>query len=127
MAAMPSTTFDNEDTLMLRLTRSLALIAFVATTIPAAHAWPIAKALHMHPKDVAADNRVTVHVHNDATMFRDIQVAGHIYTVLPHHGVSVTAPVGTQVFAASRGMSHRKGDLLVTISPAVNGETIALN
>lgn len=120
--------FDIEVTSMLRLTRSFAALVLAATLTPvAAYAWPLGKALHMHPADEPKDGRVTVHVFNYAPIFRDIKVDGQTYTILPHHEVAVTAPAGTQIFAGSSGYGYHRGDLLATVSPETSKDVVALN
>ena len=112
---------------MLRLTRTLAAIVLVTTLTPAAaYAFPFGKALHLHPKDSAPDGRVMIHVRNEASIFRDIKIDGRTYTILPHRSVLVTAPEGTQIFAASTGFSYHRGDLIATIAPVTENETIVL-
>jgi hypothetical protein len=119
--------FDIEDTSMLRLTRTLAAIVLVATLTPAAaYAFPLGKALHLHPKDSAPDGRVTIQVRNEAPMFRDIKIEGRTYTILPHRGVLVTAPAGTQIFAASTAFGLHRGDLIATVASATENETLVL-
>ena len=118
---------------MLRLTRtfasSLAILAIAAAMAPAtANAWPIGKVFHVHPATgQTQDARISVKVYNQAYVFRDVKVDGHVYTVMPHHGLVITAPAGTQVYAASTGFSHRRGDLLLTVTPATKDQTVYIN
>jgi hypothetical protein len=66
------------------------------------------------------DFRVNVTLVNKSTLFRDVQIEGHKYTVLPGELLAVTAPAGTVVYAASAfGKTHR-GDSLVSLTPALN-------
>lgn len=113
---------------MLRPTRSLAALVFAATLAPcAAYAWPVGKALHLHAEDSKLDGRLTVHVFNQAVTFRDIKVGEKTYTMLPHHGLVVTAPAGTQIYAASSGFRMHRGDLIATVSPATSNETVLVH
>ena len=113
---------------MIRATRSLAAALVLAATLApsAAFAWPVGRMLHFHSKNANNDGRLAVHVYNGATVFYDIKIAGQTYTVLPHHSVLVTAPAGTQIFAATPGLQFHKGDLLATVSPATSNQTVVL-
>ena len=117
---------------MLRITRtlacSLAILIVVGAIAPAgAKASPLGKLLHLHPGTKTQDTRITVHVFNQTGLFRDVKVDGHTYTLMPHHGLSITAPVGTPVYAASTGYAHRAGELLFTLTPETKGATVYIN
>lgn len=73
--------------------------------------------LHLHLQQPRAPfSRATVTVVNRAVWLRDVQVDGKTYTLRPDRALSITAPVGTPVYAGSTGASHRPGDLLFKIS-----------
>src|SRR5579872_7551332 len=91
------------------------VLALGATASTSAYALPHF-GVHRHPAS-QKDERVTVHLRNKATFFRDVRVGDKVYTVLANHGLTIKAPVGTQVFAASPGVTYRKGDLLFAINP----------
>src|SRR5450755_4570124 len=116
MAGNPVDNFIHEGIPMLRITRtfanSLALLVVAAAMAPAtANAWPIGKIFHLHSAtSQSQDTRITVGVGNHSAMFRDVRVGGRVYTVLPNHGLTIKAPVGTQVYAVSNSLSHRAGD-----------------
>ncbi|HEX9201407.1 MAG TPA: hypothetical protein VF865_17755 [Acidobacteriaceae bacterium] len=117
---------------MLRITRTLAsslvLIAAAAIAPATANASPFGKLLHLHPRAAQPkDDRLTVRIYNRSAIFRDVKVNGHIYTVNAYGAVAVTAPAGTDVFAASSSFGHRKGDLLVTVSPETKDRVVFLN
>jgi hypothetical protein len=117
---------------MLRMTRTLASsLAFVVagSMVPvAANASPLGRLLHLHPgAPQIPDTRIVVHIFNAAPIFQDVKVDGHVYTMLPHHGLGIKAPAGTPVYANSTGFNHRRGDLLLTVTPAENGTTVYIN
>jgi hypothetical protein len=108
-------------------TRIIALVFAVgATASTSAYALPHL-GLHRHPEPAQAkDSRVTVQIRNDAPMFKDIKIDGHVYTVLSHQFLSIKAPQGTEVYAASTGLNYRRGDLLFEINPALKDAIVAL-
>jgi hypothetical protein len=117
---------------MLRITRTLActlaiLIVAGAIAPAGANASPLGKLLHLHPGTKTQDARITVHVFNQTGLFREVKVDGHVYTMMPHHGIVITALAGTPVYAASAGFAHREGELLFTVSPATKGATVYIN
>jgi hypothetical protein len=82
--------------------------------------------VHRHPAS-QKDERVTVHLRNKATFFRDVKIGDKVYTVLANHGLTIKAPAGTQIFAASPGVTYRKGDLLFAINPHMENATVSIN
>ena len=116
---------------MTRVSRSLLALLFLAGAItfapPVATASPIAKLLHLHPRaSKAEDSRVIVQVYNKGLEFQDLNVDGHTYTVRPHCWLTIKAPAGTAVYAASTGFGHRKGDLLFALTPQMKNATVTL-
>ncbi len=120
---------------MLRMTRvpgsSLAvlLVAGALAIAPtAATASPIGKLMHLHPRaSQTQDSRVSVQIYNKGQLFQDVKVDGHVYTVMSHGWLTIKAPAGTEVYAASTGMGHRKGDLLFSVNPEMKGAIISFN
>jgi hypothetical protein len=47
--------------------------------------------------------------------------------VKPHASVTIKAPAGTQVFAATASANHQPGDVLFAITPQLDGETLSFN
>ncbi len=81
---------------------------------------------HVHATFAAADSRLTVTVRNEAEHFRDVRIAGHVYTVMPNHILIVTAPAGTLIYAASNmSPQHSKGSVLASVEPGQ--DTIRIN
>jgi hypothetical protein len=118
---------------MLQTTRtfalSLAVLLLLGALAPApAHAWPFGNALHLHPLTAQGkDARITVYLFNKSYRFQEVNVAGHVYTVMPHDSLAIKAPAGTNVFAATETVYHHKGDLLVSFTPDRNNRTININ
>jgi hypothetical protein len=83
--------------------------------------------LHRHPDPAkASDPRVTVQIRNDASIFKDIKINGHVYTVLSHQFLAIRAPKGTDVYADSTGLNYRRGDLLFQVNPEMKDTIVAL-
>jgi hypothetical protein len=118
---------------MLQKTRtfamSLAVLFLLGAVAPApVNAWPLGKALHLHPRaPQQQDTRITVYLFNKAERFQEVSVAGHVYTVMPHYSLTIKAPAGTDVFAGTSTVSHHKGDLLFSVSPEHSFKTITIN
>ena len=108
-------------------TRILALVFAVgATASTSAYALPHL-GLHRHPDPAkASDPRVTVQIRNDASIFKDIKINGHVYTVLSHQFLAIRAPQGTDVYADSTGLNYHRGDLLFQMSPGMKDTIVAL-
>ena len=66
-------------------------------------------------------------IRNDAPIFKDIKIDGHVYTVRSHQFLTITAPKGTDVYAASSGLNYRRGDLLFQVNPGMKDTIVALN
>jgi hypothetical protein len=93
----------------------------------AANAWPLGRLLHLHPTvSNSQDTRISVQVFNKGVGLQDLKVDGHIYTVLSHESLTIKAPAGTAVFAASPGYLHRKGDLLFAVTPEMKDAKISI-
>jgi murein DD-endopeptidase MepM/ murein hydrolase activator NlpD len=107
----------------------LAAFLLLGATAPASAAvWPFGKLLHLHPSATQVqDARITVEIYNRSGLVQQIKVSGRVYTMLPHDGLAIKAPEGTEVFAASDGFKHRKGDLLFAITAKLNLDTVTLD
>jgi hypothetical protein len=110
-------------------TSSLALLFLLGAIAPAsANAWPLGKVFHLHPRaPKGQDARITVHLYNKSDSFQEVSVAGRVYTVLPHYGLAIHAPAGTDVFAGTTTFYHRKGDLLFSVTPDRNASTVTID
>ena len=117
---------------MLERTRliaiSLILASAEATAPAAADAWPFGKLFHLHPTEVQEqDGRITFQLYNKGGLVQEVRVAGRVYTLMPHGGLTITAPEGTEVFAASKGFGHRKGEVLCTVTPEIKFDTVSFD
>jgi hypothetical protein len=117
---------------MLQINRtfagSLAVLLIAGAMAPAtANAWTLGRLLHLHPSAAKSqDTRISVQVFNKGVGLQDLKVDGHIYTVLSHEALTIKAPAGTAVFAASPGYRHRKGDLLFAVTPEMKDAKISI-
>jgi hypothetical protein len=109
------------------ISRSLAVLIVAGAIAPvAANAWPLGKGSHLHPAE-GKDAQVAVMVHNRGKAAQDLKVDGQIYTVQPNASVTIKAPVGTQVFAATPGAGYQSGDVLFSVTPQLKGTTVSFN
>jgi hypothetical protein len=104
--------------------RSLTLLALSACTVASAFA---AGTNHDLRPTHKKDGRVYVTLVNKSTLFRDVTIDGHKYTVMPDDLLTVKAPVGTVVYAASRYGKTHSGDPLVELVPSMDHSRISLN
>ena len=104
---------------------ALSALALTAASTPAVAAPPFGF-IHLHSHAVA-DTRIHVTFYNGATLFRDVEVNGQVYTVSSHQWLDVKAPAGTVVYAASSASGYRKGDALVSLTPQIDNTRITLN
>ena len=118
--------FDKQLNLLQRETpmiySSLAVIALSAS----AAINPFTNLVHMHPRPAQTDNRVSVTLYNKSTGFQDVKVGDQVYTVLATHTLSIKAPVGTVVYAASASLTHKPGEAILAVTPEMNHKTINL-
>jgi hypothetical protein len=110
------------------LARSLAVLLFAATIVPApANAWPLGKLFHMHPNPAQPeDTRITFYLTNQDGFMQQVKVDGHVYTIVPHSGLTIKAVEGTPVYFVTSGIKHRAGDLLVAVKPDTRERTISI-
>jgi hypothetical protein len=97
---------------------SLALVMLAA--IP-----PFGNTVHMHP--LAKDGRVELTVVNHANQFRDVKVEGRSYEIPFGHSITIKAPVGTVVYRNSYAPSHKRGEVLVSLTPELNKTTMNID
>ncbi len=102
---------------------SLLAVAMSASAVVT----PLSNFIHLHPHAAQPDTRISVTLYNNANLFRDVKVDGHIYTVTPQHSITIKAPAGTVVYADSRMYQHRRGDVLMEVTPQANHTRFDLN
>ena len=76
---------------------------------------PLPGFFHTHP--CTPDARIRFTVYNQAFMHYQVRIAGRVYAVEPHRSITVTAPTGTEVYAATDMHSVKNGSLLFEIKP----------
>jgi hypothetical protein len=104
--------------------RSFTLLALSVCSVASASA---AGTNHDLRPTHAKDTRVYVTLVNQCTLFRDVKIDGHNYTMMPHELLAIKAPAGTVVYAASSfGRIHR-GDPLVALTPSLDHSRVTLN
>ena len=107
--------------------KAILAITFAAACTSSYAASTPDSAVAVHPYVMSAvPPRAVLTLTNPNNFFRDVKVASHVYTVLPHQELVISAPVGTQVFTASTMFrNHAKNALLAKVAPGKN--TIAVD
>jgi hypothetical protein len=100
---------------------SLAVLALSASAVVN----PFTHLVHMHPKQ--PDTRVNVTLYNKNAGFCEVKIEGHIYTVNAKGAITVKAPVGTVIYAASRTFEHKRGDMLVALTPSLDNQRVTID
>ncbi|HEX3572382.1 MAG TPA: hypothetical protein VHU44_16305 [Acidobacteriaceae bacterium] len=107
------------------LITSLAITLSLAA--PAANAWPLGRLLHLHPSQASAKNGpISFQLYNKSGIIQDVEIAGEKYTLMPNSGLTVSAPVGTQVIAQTVGLGHNKGDVLFAVQSSLRYDTVSI-
>ena len=101
---------------------SLAVIAMSASALIN----PFTNLVHLHPRPAQTDNRINVTLINSGLGFQDVKVGDRVYTVLASHTLGIKAPAGTVVYAASASSGHHRGDPLLTVTPELKNQTVAI-
>lgn len=87
---------------------------------------PLSKLVHMHPHMAHADSRVSFTIRNQAPIFQDVKVAGRSYTLQPHAGLTIKAPVGTVVYSDSSTGVHKRGEVVADVTPQLSNQIMEL-
>jgi len=105
-------------------TKILAMVlAATSVVTPAiANAAPL---FHLHPQ--TSESRISFVIYNQTYRDYSIRIAGRLYKVEQRRGLVVTAPVGTQIFAASDMRSAKNGSMLHEVTPADESHKIVLD
>ncbi len=106
---------------------SLAVLAMSASAVASAAASPLPRMFHLHPRAKQVDDRVSLTLMNQSLMFRDLTVGGQTYTVNAKSRLSIKAPAGTLVYAGTTTLEHKRGDVVLEVSPKLNGQTVNIN
>lgn len=100
-----------------------AVLAPVAPALASAISFPI----HLHPRVHRVDDRVDLSLYNPSFNFREVKIDGHTYLVRAHRSIILKAPIGTAIYADSRTQTHRRGDVMLVVTPNLNKQQITLN
>ncbi len=98
------------------------VLASASTVAPATTVLPV----HSGLAAKQLDSRVTLTLANTSNRFIDVNIAGHVYEVAAHQSLHVKGPVGTSVIAASRTTEYNRGDLMTTLTPESNRQTVTV-
>jgi hypothetical protein len=101
---------------------SLAVLALSASTVVSS----LPKLVHFHPHAAQPDTRIRLTLHNDATIFQDVKVAGRSYTIKAHQGLTIKAPAGTVIYSDSNTGTHHRGEAIAQLGPELNNQAIDL-
>jgi hypothetical protein len=103
------------------ITLTLALAPALAPV--AAHANP----LHLHPnQSVPQSARYTFTIYNNTAAYEEFKVQGVTHVVPSHCSLLVTAPAGTEIYAASKMGNHPRGSLLFSVTPQYDSQKIVV-
>lgn len=103
--------------------RTFTLMALSICTVASASAAGTNHDIRQHKKDT----RVFITLVNKSVVFRDVKIDGHVYTLHPHDLLTVKAPAGTCVYAASKFGKYQRGDTLVSLTPEMDHSRISIN
>jgi hypothetical protein len=118
---------------MLQKTRflvsSIAVLILAGAIAPtAANAGSVGNLMHPYfAARATKDATVAIKLYNQGVISQDVKVNDKVYTVKPHASVTIKAPAGTQVYAATASANHQPGDVLFAITPQLDGETLSFN
>jgi len=106
--------------------KMLAVVLAAATIAPAcASAAPLRNLFHVHPR--TTDSRICFVIYNGAYRDYAIRIAGKRYNLEPRHSLIVTAPVGTQIYAASDMRLVKNGSVLHEVTPRDESQRVVLD
>ena len=101
---------------------SIAVLAMSASALVN----PLSNLVHMHPRPAQTDNRVSITLLNKSIGFQDVKIGDRTYTVLATHSLTIKAPVGTVVYAASSSLTHKLGESILEVTPDLNNKVVNL-
>jgi hypothetical protein len=117
---------------MLRLSSifadSLVILLAGAMAPATANAAQFKWLVHLHPgRSHAHDSRISFTAYNKGPIFQDVKIDGHFYTVRPNQSLFIKAPAGTPIYAESTGRGHKRGELILAVTPDMDGKTVPFN
>ena len=87
---------------------------------------PFSNLIHLHAHAATPDARITVTLRNVSPSFEDIRIDGRSYTVQAHQALTVKAPIGTVILAASSTGNLHRGDIVAALTPNLKDQSIVL-
>jgi hypothetical protein len=107
----------------------IAILILAGTIAPAAvAAGPVGNLAHPYfAAKSTKEATVQIKLHNKGAISQDVKVNDKVYTIKPNASITIKAPAGTQVYAATAGASHKSGDVLFAIGSQLDGETVSFN
>ena len=106
---------------------ALTLTTAAALTPVAANAAPFGSIFHLHAHpNVAQGTRYTFTIYNNTYAYQEFKVAGVTHVVPSHCSLLVTAPAGTEIYAASKMGDHPRGSLLFSVTPQYDAQKIVV-
>jgi hypothetical protein len=106
---------------------ALTLTTAAALTPVAANAASFGNIFHLHAHPaVAQATRYTFTIYNNTYAYQEFKVAGVTHVVPSHCSLLVTAPAGTEVYAASKMGDHPRGSLLFSVTPQYDAQKIVV-
>ena len=113
------------------LVSSFAILILAGAIAPmAANAGSVGNLMHPYFAAKATAVKTTsvqITLYNKGTVAQNVKVNDKVYTVKPHASVTIKAPAGTQVFAATASATHQSGDVLFALTPQLDGDIISFN
>ncbi len=106
--------------------RSLIAVSMVAVSVLSA---PALHASIFHPIHAmfAKAQTVQLSLRNDSTADIQLRAGDDAMTLVAGKTMTVKLPTGTRIVTAADTASRKAGDLVVEVSPALNGATIAIH
>jgi hypothetical protein len=114
-------------TIFRRTLIALTLTTAAAVTPIAANAASFVNIFHLHPHPaITQAARYNFTISNHTYAYQEFKVNGVTYAVPSHFDLLVTAPAGTEIYAASKMGSYDRGSLLFTITPKDNDQKMVV-
>jgi hypothetical protein len=107
------------------ITLTLAIVPAFAPVAANAASFGNIFHLHTHPT-VAQATRYTFTIYNNTSAYQEFKVEGVTHVVPSHCSLLVTAPAGTEIYAASKMGNHARGSLLFSVTSQYDTQKIVV-